>query len=160
MIRKILLVVLILIAVPVYVYDSFLVWRLVADRTDDRPSGESAETISVEALSNYPSSRYEKKGRSPFLAYAQKPKPKPKPTPSRRPVRRVSKPEKTVIAPSVTITGIMWNESNPMAMLTLPGGSSTAARVGQALSGGINVVKIERNRIQVEYEGKRFWIER
>jgi hypothetical protein len=159
-IRKILLVVLILIAVPVYVYDSYLVWRFVVDRRADHATGNEAEAVSVEALSNYPSAKYEKKGRSPFLAYAQKPKPKPKPTPRRKPVRRAAKPKKTVTAPNITITGIMWNESNPMAMLTLPGGSSTAARAGQTLSGGITVVKIERNRIQVEYEGNRFWIER
>jgi len=98
---------------------------------------------------------FEERGKSPFVAYAQAPKPK-RVTPKPRIAK--AKPEKNVTLPSITITGIMWNDANPLAMVQLPGGASTVAKAGQVLEGGIAVRSIEKTRVEFEVEGRRFWI--
>jgi hypothetical protein len=54
----------------------------------------------------------------------------------------------------------MWNASNPVAIINLPDGSSTVAKKGQVLAGGITVTAIEKNQVEVEYNGKSFWLKK
>ena len=61
--------------------------------------------------------------------------------------------------PSIRITGIMWNPTSPVAMVSMPDGASTVAKAGMTI-GEVTFKKIEKNRIQVAYNGKDFWIDR
>jgi hypothetical protein len=160
--RKKILIILICIAIPVYIWDALLMFNGV--------SGAQSKTKIISALDVTPKPgefafaslrivHFIETGKSPFLAQKEKPKPVETEKTSEK-----SKTEKTPPAdakpPRITITGIMWNPSNPVAMVTLPDGSSTVAKAGQALMGAIEVKKIEKNRVQVVYQGNVFWIEK
>ncbi len=100
---------------------------------------------------------FTKKGKSPFVAYKIKPKPKVVKK-KKKVIKR--KPKIQAKPPRIKITGIMWNPTSPIAMITLPNGTSTTARAGQFLEGNIEVKKIEKHRIQVIYKDNSFWIKK
>lgn len=155
--KKILPIILIIVTIPIYTYDLFLLFRMFiqTENAGDLVKEENSFSIGKLLLHAAPV-KFEEKGRSPFVPNTIAVKPaipvesKPSPAVS---LKEASKP------PSIVITGIMWNHSSPVAMLTLPDGSSAVAKVGQSF-GGIVVKKIEKNRILVNSEGKEFWIER
>ncbi|MBD3314531.1 MAG: hypothetical protein GF344_01980 [Chitinivibrionales bacterium] len=159
--RKVVLIALIAVAIPLYAWDVYLLisgfmgsgggHKGVLDPVTHR------ETPRIAAL---PVARYVKKGRSPFLAH--KPEPKPKPIVRKRAVKRkrIRKPPPPLKPPQIRITGILWNPATPMAMLRLPDGSSTAAKAGHELAGGITVKKVEKNAVVIRYAGKEFRIEK
>lgn len=157
--RKILTILLIVIAIPLYAWDVYLL--LAGFHGGGRGGDESvpaAAAVETPRMAALPVVRFVKKGRSPFLAEAPKPKPVVKKAPAKKRVAR--KPQGEVKPPRVTITGIMWNPSNPVAMLTLPDGSSTVAKAGQELSGGIAVKAVEKNAVVLRYEGREFRIKK
>jgi hypothetical protein len=157
--RRIVTIVLIAVAIPLYAWDIYLLVGGVMGGGSGRPASvETAAPARTHRLATLPVVRYEKKGRSPFLARAPEPEPVVKKAPVRR--RVVRTPEPPVDPPRITITGIMWNPTSPMAMLTLPDGSSTVARAGRELTGGIVVKKVDKNAVTVRYKGKEFRIEK
>jgi len=126
--------------------------------TQEDARGNPAATDADLALRAARVVRFEKKGRSPFLAHAAPPK-RAKPVRRRRkPAPKVVKPAKETTMPTVTITGIMWNPSNPVAMVRLSDGSSAVAKAGMTLSGDIMVKKVEKQGIRVVWEGKEVFV--
>jgi uncharacterized membrane protein YsdA (DUF1294 family) len=100
--------------------------------------------------------QFKEKGKSPFLSYMKKPEPV-----APKEVKRVAAPPKQDVAqPQIKINGIMWNLSNPVAMIALPGGSSAVVKKGQLLQGEIEIVSIEKDKIQIKYKGCLFWIKK
>lgn len=100
---------------------------------------------------------FKKGNRDPFSPYKKEPV-KTVVVTQKKPVKDIPKKEPPK-PPSITITGIMWNPSNPIAMVKMPDGASTVAKPGVVV-GNITFRKIEQNRILVTNEGKDFWIER
>jgi len=155
--KKTVTIILILIAIPLYVWDGYLIYRVWAptstvhlrELTDDQKNIDYLTVHAARSVS------FTEQGRSPFLAY--KPRPKPKVVP-RKKVQPKPKVVKKVLPPRIVITGIMWNPTSPMAMVTLPDGSSTVARAGMRLNGEIEVKTIERTRMEIMYKKKTFWI--
>ncbi len=156
--RKIITLLLILIAIPLYIWDVWLIIGGVSGKTYKKKTVEiSSQANPGLSFASLQVVRYVKKGKSPFLPYKKKPKPvvrKKKPE-----KKRVVKKEKSEVKPPrIKITGIMWNPTNPIAMVTLPNGTSTVAKQGQTIAGSIEVKKIEKNRMQIVYKGNVFWI--
>lgn len=156
--RKKLVILLIFIAVIVYGYNIWLIVRgvygggsSVPVETGNKPVKEHIELPGMRVV------HFEEKGKSPFTAYKEAPKPVVVNKPVQPKIVRQSTEAKP---PRIQITGIMWNPSNPMAMVTLPDGSSAVAKAGQSLAGGIEVKKVEKERIQIVYEGNVFWIKK
>jgi len=157
--KKLLTIILVCIAVPVYIWD---VWLLAGSMYGNplkrKPADIRSESVAAEiTFANLRIVHFEKKGKSPFIAYKVKPKPVRKimPVKMKKVVRKTKKEAKP---PRITITGIMWNPANPIAMIKLPNGTSTVAKAGQTIAGSIEVKKIEKNRMQIVYKGNSFWI--
>lgn len=158
--KKVLTILLICIIVPVYIWDVWLiVGGLYGKSAKSSSTGKQVESIVDDiSFANLRIVHFEKKGKSPFIAYKVKPKPVVKKAPVKKKV--VKKPKEQVKPPRITITGIMWNPSNPVAMVTLPNGTSTVAKVGQTIADSIEVKKIEKSRMQIVYKGNVFWIKK
>ncbi len=93
--------------------------------------------------------------RSPFDPSAPKPKIKKRSKPKPK-----AKPKVEVKKPRISIAGIMWSKAQPLAMLTLPNGSTQMVKVGDEILGRITVKRIDQNRVQILYKETLFWIER
>jgi len=153
--RKIIIVILVLGAIPLYVWDFYL---LTAGYFKQGRHPEKALVVSSVTRQSglLPGDiHFVEKGRSPFIPSKEQPKPlvansKKKP----------AQPTAPVNPPPISINGIMWNASNPVAIINLPDGSSTVAKKGQVLAGGITVTAIEKNQVEVEYNGKSFWLKK
>ena len=155
--RRILLPLLVVVAVPLYVWDVYQVVR----------SGSSGTTAVIPALSGTsrtsfggaaPGARavhFVASTRSPFEPYASV---VVAPRPAQPTTSTSAGASQPATPPPLTVTGIMWNAQNPVAMISLPDGSSTMAKPGQTVGSGILVKKVEQQRILVVYGGKEFWI--
>lgn len=157
--KKILLITLILISIPLYSYDLFLLFRVFISSEKNELEIQRSTNFSFDKLLvNAAPVRFEDKGKSPFVPYKVTPKPVVTVSPKKL-AATPSAAKEPPKPPAIVITGIMWNPSSPVAMITLPDGSSAVAKAGQKF-GSINVKKIEQNRILVVNEGKEFWITR
>jgi type II secretory pathway component PulC len=153
--RKTIVIILIACAVPLYSYNIFLLLRSSSGENGKNVSVSSAESIDswivkVNAVS------FTATDRDPFFPY----KPKISTAAAVKPVKvQPSAPKKVIQQPSIKITGIMWSQTNPVAMVVLPSGAGSAVRQG-GVYGDVTVKKIERNRIQIGYQGQLFWVEK
>lgn len=155
--RKI-LILLIIIAAALYSYVAFLLAGGSFSKPAKIEDTKKSENLSFDKLVlNTIPVHFENKNRDPFIPYKEKPvkitgfvaQPIAKAFPKKEPPK----------PPSITITGIMWNPSNPVAMINMPNGGSAVAKPGLVI-GDITFKRIEQNRIQVVCEGKEFWINR
>ena len=155
--RKKLFIILIIIAIPVYLWDIVLVSRFFIPAPGRQVVSSSHSSSTPLSVPDFRVVHYVKKGRSPFVAHTPKPirRVKTTPKPKHRP-----QPREKVKLPSITITGIMWNPDNPLVMLSLPGGSTTAAGRGKTVLDGVEIKTIERNRVLFVYKGEKFWVEK
>ena len=154
-----LFVILAVVAVALYSYVAFILAGGSLPKQVKRNSANN-NTVHVDKLVlNSVLVHFENRERDPFLPYKEKPKQpaviqeKPKKVPVVVAVKESPKP------PSIRITGIMWNPTSPVAMVSMPDGASTVAKAGMTI-GEVTFKKIEKNRIQVAYNGKDFWIDR
>jgi hypothetical protein len=156
--KKLLAIVLVVIAVPLYIWDVSLLLEGVF-RTGKHRAGTVATGTTLKAVPGLETVlHFTQKGRSPFVPYKEIPKPAVKVNDTKK-----IQPAPSVVnaaPPPVSINGIMWNENNPVAIINLPDGSSTVAKKGQVLTGGIVIKNIEKNQVEVEYNGKRFWLKK
>ena len=153
--RRVIIIILILTAIPLYVWDFYLFTaghfkhgkreKVQVVSNDVRQS-----TILVGDV------HFVEKGRSPFTPNKELSKPLALKTDKKKPVQ----PTTPVTPPPISINGIMWNENNPVAIINLSDGSSTVAKKGQVLAGGIVVKNIEKNQVEVEFNGKSFWLKK
>lgn len=153
--RKILLIILVLGAAGIYLYDVLL---LVNPRKTDAPVKVKEQTpaVSIEKLlADAKPVEFVVKGRDPFSP--RKVEPKPVTAASSSKSASSTRPTVDPKAPTVTISGIMWNPSSPIAMLKLPDGSGVVARPGQTF-GDITVSKIEKTRVRIVFNKKTYWI--
>ncbi|MGA2506123.1 MAG: hypothetical protein ABSF80_01425 [Chitinispirillaceae bacterium] len=148
--KKILIIVLVIAAVAVYTWDTYLIVR-PAESVQLSVKGEKAEAVSVEKLlAGSQKVRFVKTNRNPFLPYRQD-------ALSNRGVK--TKQENPVDCPKVTVNGIMGDQASPLVMMTLPDGSSAAIKVGHTI-GDITLKKVEKDRILIVFQKKNFWINR
>jgi type IV pilus biogenesis protein PilP len=160
--KKTIIILLLAIVVPIYVWDAYqllLAWK----GSPVRLHGGAIQVPPALTTAGFSPARkalFVEQGKSPFFAYAETEKPRvaidTKVIPKAPQPAQSAKPPPA--APKIIITGIMWNPQSPLAMLTLPDGSSLVAKAGQTLPGGIVIKTIEKNRIQVVYEKASFWI--
>ncbi|MBD3390623.1 MAG: hypothetical protein GF418_01265 [Chitinivibrionales bacterium] len=156
--RKKLVTGLVILAIGIWLWNARLLLVAFLPEADDTGSGSTergkAAGRAVPAIVVF-----EKQGKSPLAAYEKKAQPKPvrKKPAVRKPA--VKKPDPAP-PPDITITGIMWNDANPLAMVKLSDGTSTVVKKGQDLPGGITVVRIERTRVQFQHESNTFWVEK
>lgn len=154
--QKKLFIVLVICAVGIYLWNAVQLFNGLSPAASKQSDTNLPQTPAAKAeFVPIPEVLFEKKGKNPFSFYKEKPKP-PKPV-IKKPV---VVPKQEVHPPRITITGIMWNPSNPVAMLRMPDGSNAIANVGKNLMGSIQIQAIEKDKIQVLYKGKSFWIKK
>jgi hypothetical protein len=156
--KKVIIVMLLIVVVPIYVWDAYQLvsaWKGHPNRP--ARTGQSLPQAAANAFIPAVEVRFIEQGKSPFVAYAEQEKPRIV-VDKKVSVQTLPAVKAAAVAPKIVITGIMWNPQTPLAMLTLPDGSSTVAKAGQTLAGGIMIKTIEKNRIQVVYEKASFWI--
>jgi hypothetical protein len=148
---------LIIVAIPLYLWDSYTLFSGLFG--SKKPASKHAPILLVSddlALSTA-TAHFETKGRSPFLAYKEKPKPIDSLL-VRTKKQSASKPAApTAPLPKIIISGIMWHPTSPIAMVTLPDGSSSTVKTGQTI-GIFKFKTIEKNRVLVIVDGSEFWI--
>jgi hypothetical protein len=151
-------ILLIFIAIPLYLWDSHLFIKGFFYGKENTGSqgmkdiGRMPETSVFEVPA-----RFSEKGRSPFIAHKENPSYVTKDNVKNR--KKENLQHAPVDLPKITITGIMWNPDNPIAMLTMPDGTSAALKNNQSI-GNITVKKIEKNRVLIVFENKDFWLSR
>jgi hypothetical protein len=151
--KKILIIVLVVAAAAVYIWDVYLLVR-PSERVRLSAKSEKADAVSVEKLlAGSRKVRFVKTNRNPFLPHRQEAVAAVRPT-------RVDKKQKTPVnPPKITINGIMGDEKSPLVMLTLPDGSSAAIKAGQTV-GDITLKRVEKDRVLIVFQKKNFWINR
>jgi len=155
--RKI-LTLLVIIAVALYSYIAFLLAGGSFSSPEKTVKPDKSKKLSIDnlVLNTVPVKFIESK-RDPFLPFKKEPV-KAAAKKVKESVKVVPKKEPPK-PPSITITGIMWNPSSPIAMVKMPDGVSTVAKPGSVM-GNVTFKKIEKSRILVSSEGKDFWIDR
>lgn len=150
--RKILLIFLVLSAMGIYIYDILL---LVHPQKAVTPAKEPAVVVSLDKLlAEAKPVEFVVNGRDPFSPRKLDPKLTNTTSLSKSDVAHPAVDPKL---PTISISGIMWNPASPIAMLNLPDGSSVVAKPGQ-IFGDITVGKIEKNRVQIVFNKKAYWI--
>jgi hypothetical protein len=154
--KRIFTIILVLLALGIYTWDAWLLLPAFGVRLGKREAAAMLSRPPANGLVVRVARvvRFVEKGKSPFVAYKETPKPAKASTAA----PTASAPKADAKPPAIIITGLMWNPTNPVAMVKLPDGSSAVAKAGQALSGGIEVKKVEKNGIRVKYEGRDFFI--
>jgi type II secretory pathway component PulC len=154
--KKTILIILILCAIPLYSYNIYLLIH--------SPDGNKNNTVSESDIESFDSwilkasaVTFTASDRDPFSPYKKD---------NSLPVEKVQQqekikelPKKVIPQPSMKITGIMWSSTNPVAMVVLPNGSSTVVKQG-GIYNDITVKKIEKSRLQIVYMGQTFFIEK
>jgi len=157
--KKTTVTILIIIAIPLYVYNILVLVGGLQKKSKENGKIHEEQSFSLDQLVlNATPVKFESNiGKNPFDLYKKKPVVQKKPTPVKKVKPKIKKePPKP---PSITITGIIWNPKSPVAMLSLPDGSSVVAKDGQEF-GNVKIKKIEQNRVAVVSEGTVFWIKR
>jgi hypothetical protein len=153
--RKVIMIALVIIAVIVYSWDALLILH---------PQSEDLETAGKEVHSDLSLDkllavtqpvRFVEKGRSPFSPIRIVPNKAS--TGKGLSMKSLAKPKDTTKAIPVKVSGIMWNPTTPLAMITLPDGLSTVAKAGQVF-GDVTVKKIEKTRVFVTYKNAGVWL--
>ena len=159
--RKTILILLILAAIPLYSWNAFTVIRFVMTGSKGGPATKPSMVSPLAAQDLILTARpvsFTEGEKSPFVPFKRKPEPvQPRQQPRKPQPKKVIAPEEP--PPKITITGIMWNPDNPIAMLTLPAGNSVVAKSGSEF-GDITIKKVERNRVQFLWKGKTYWVDK
>jgi hypothetical protein len=152
--RRKILIGLIIVAVLVYGWDVFLLVKHPGTVSDIINKDNSASDFSAEKyIAGSKPVRFVKSDRSPFLPRrTEKVMATTKAVPAFAPANAVKPPD-------VRINGIMWDPVSPVAMITLPDGSTAAIKAGQS-AGEVIVDKIEKDKIQITFQNNSFWISR
>ena len=153
--RRVIIIILVLTAIPLYVWDFYL-FTAGHFKNGKREKVQVHSHDTRQAAIWVGNVHFVEKGRSPFTPNKELPKPLALKTDKKKPVQSTAPAN----PPPISINGIMWNESNPVAIINLPDGSSTVAKKGQVLAGGIVVKNIEKNQVEVEFNGKSFWLKK
>jgi|GEM_PF-1310918 len=158
--RKILIITLILIAVPIYTYNVYILLSGAVRGNSENSVDDLSihNNLSIDAiLCAMDSVKFVLQGRSPFIAYpvSEKPAVEKKDTDAKK--QKVTKAPQEM--PKITISGIMWNDRNPLAMIGLADGSSTVAKAGQTI-GDIFIKKIEKTSVVIVVDKSEFRIMR
>ena len=155
--KKVLLITLILIAVPLYGYNMFLLLRGSLSSKGDKAVAAAGETVTSFETVLYAATpvSFVEKGKDPFTLYKEPPRPI---VPVKKEPVKEKPVKKEVNAPAIVVTGIMWNPDNPVATVKMPGGKSSLVKSGQQLGENLSVKKIEKRSVTVVFEGKEFTI--
>lgn len=156
--KKVIVILLVIVALPLYSYNAFLLIRMSF-------GGEKSTTRNIEQSSDYTFEElikaaipvvFAEKGRDPFTLHKKKAKPK---QPQKK--KKVKKRElKKKAPPPLVLSGVLWKPDNPVAMVKVNGGSTKLIKVGQTVGGNITIKKIEKKSVTVEYEGNEFTIKK
>jgi hypothetical protein len=149
---------LIAVAVPLYIWDSHILLSGFFTSKKQTVRQAAIAPAARALVVSTPPMHFQSRGRSPFCAYREMPKPVDATTVK---VKKTvpAKPAPAVAPPKITVNGIMWHPTSPIAMVTLPDGSSTTVRAGQTV-GAFRFKTVERTRVLVIAEGGEFWIEK
>lgn len=152
--NKWIVLILIIAAVLLYSYNTLLLVGVsLPGKKEDGTVQRSATILSFEQLLVAATPPvFETKGRDPFTLYIEKPKPFTKVKTSVVPQAAPQPPQ----PPPFSLTGILWNSSNPVATIMLQSGTTKLVRQGQVLDDGSTIRKIEKNCIVLEAQGKVF----
>jgi hypothetical protein len=157
--RKVIIIILVVVAIPIYTYNMYILLRGTFSAGVDKKNTVTYNTdtaVDIHAMIAVSKTvHFEKKGRSPFIPYPV----------SDQPVKRIQVqksqivPKEPLKAPSIIINGIMWNPQNPIAMLSMPDGSSVMAKTGQVIA-NVTIKKIEKTFIVAVFDKKEYRINR
>ena len=152
--KKTFIIFLIVIALSLYIWDTNL---FLSGYFGKKKQSQQVIDAKIDLLPHFTRATFIQKGRSPFVPYKESPKPAMK-TPASN--KKTSPAQAIVNPPPISINGIMWNSSNPVAIINFTDGSSIVAKKGQMLKGNILVKNIDKNQVEVEYSGKSFLIKK
>lgn len=159
--RKLLLIILFLIAVPLYTWNIYMILGIGSAQKNKTSTIAAPVSAPIPLLQSVRSVAFVEEGKSPFVAIALEPRQKSVTLAAPKAPVEVAEPQSfSPQPPSLIITGIMWNSSNPLAMITLPSGQSVVAKAGETLGDAIMVKTIEKHRILVVSSGREFWIDK
>jgi hypothetical protein len=159
--KRILTILLVIVAIPLWVWNSYVIISAIVKSPKDKTVISAIATMPVQAASNAIPATFTVKGKSPFVAYKELPKPAITAIQPKKNTVNTAPVNTAPVRPlDVSVNGIMWNTNNPLAMLKLPDGSSTVAKQGQELSGGILVKTIEKNQVEIVFNGQSFWLKK
>jgi hypothetical protein len=152
--KKTFIILLIVVALPLYIWDTNL---FLSNYFGKRKQSQQIIDAKIDLLPHFAKATFVQKGRSPFVPYKELPKPAIK---TQVIAKKTSSAQAIVNPPPISINGIMWNPSNPVAIINFNDGSSIVAKKGQMLKGNILVKNIDKNQVEVEYTGKSFLIKK
>jgi hypothetical protein len=155
--KKMLIIALVVIAVPLYTYNALLLFevRLPGQTGSNGEMMKSTHTFEQLLIAAMPA-KFEIRGRDPFTLYIEKPAPPPVKTGP-----AVKKNEKKEVAPPpLAISGIMWHPDNPVAMVKMPDGPGKLVKPGQEIGTNLRVKKIDKKSVTVVFEDREFVIEK
>ena len=148
--------ILIIVAIPLYLWDSYALFSGIFG--SKKPSKHAPIVLTPQdAALSIATVHFETKGRSPFLAFKEKPKPRDSLLVRSKKQSAPKPAAPTAPLPKIVISGIMWHPTSPIAMVTLPDGSSSTVKTGQTI-GIFKFKTIEKNRVLVVVDGSEFWI--
>jgi len=150
--RKYIILGLVVIAAAVYTWDVFLFVKPQNDRYADNVNAE----ISIDKLlAETQPVKFVDKGRDPFFLHRIEEKPAS--NQSSLANASVKAPAEAPKPPDIKVSGLIWNQNAPLAMITLPDGSSGVAKVGDSFD-DIVIKKIEKNRMLITCKKRDYWI--
>jgi Tfp pilus assembly protein PilP len=153
--KKVLITLLFIAAVAVYVWDAFLLVRSFKGDNAGSPATEIArQTLAPMQLAR--AAHFIECGKNPFLPYKEASKPKLALSAQSAPFRSAGPKLEARPLPAISINGIMWSETNPVAIINLPDGSSTVAKPGQTILENVVIKKIEKGQVTVVFEKKQY----
>jgi glucose/arabinose dehydrogenase len=155
--RRVLLIILIIAAIPIYSWDIYLIVNRFFTG-NPRNASLQLEHTKLNYLVAVRKVKFIDSQRNPFLPENTNPQKSSVSNVTQQKTKKASDAQ-PVQPPSISITGIMWNASNPVAMVKLPDGTSMTVKEKQK-EGDIEIKKIEKDRISVLYKNKQFWIVR
>ena len=158
-IKKIIVIVLVFIALPLYGWNAYQLLRGAMDKNGG--SAQSAQAV-AQAKRNFDVQLYAmpvqfvEVGKDPFVAYSSEMvKPRQPGSGTTKSTEPAAPPANM---PAMSINGIMWNDQNPVAVLALADGSTTIVKKGDVLPNGVTVLAVEQDRVQVQFEKIKVWI--
>lgn len=154
--KKVLVIILLIVAVPLYLYNALLLFKVKLPGSGTGQKGSvSAHTFERLLVAALPAT-FEVKDRDPFTLY----KAPPQVPAAFAPKIEQKKEPVNVEAPKLSLSGILWNPDNPVAMVRLPDGATKLVKPGMVLDGQIRIKSIDKRSVTVTSSGRDFVIEK
>lgn len=157
--RKKVIIILLLVAIPVYIWDAWLIFGgkipFENTRQDKNLTMQEADTIRPLAILVF---HYKPSKRNPFLSEIREVPIRQNIVPKNSGQAQKKVPQNTDPPMLISIQGIMWNATSPVAIIKI-GTETQLVRSGDKLANGMIISAIEKHKIKTTFQGKSVWLE-